>query len=400
MISPKQAKEAYEKFQSERKAAEYLGLPKTTFRRLKAKAENESVTEEEESLALKVQKQDKIIKNLRSELKKAQDESLTNQEVRNYILDIKEKDTQDLPEWLASPAEYRKDDNIPCTLLSDLHWGETVDPKQVFGLNEYNMEIAAQRLHMYVENVKGLLRTHLAPRDYAGIVVCLGGDNISGDIHLELTETNEQAIMPVMLDLYSHMRVVLTELADEFGQVFVPCVIGNHGRNTQKPQSKRQAFKNFDWILYHLLSDWFANDERINFLIGDDDEIQFQVLNHTYRLTHGAAFRGGQGYIGALAPIIRGDHKKRLVSVSQDTVYDTLLMGHFHRTMYQKNIIVTGSLVGYNEFAADNNLEYELPKQMLWLTDPKYGKVSPMEVFCADPDDFPIGKNNFTQVAF
>lgn len=32
----------------------------------------------------------------------------------------------------------------------------------------------------------------------------------------------------------------------------------------------------------------------------------------SYLLTHGDQFRGGDGVIGALGPIIRGDHKKAL----------------------------------------------------------------------------------------
>jgi hypothetical protein len=67
--------------------------------------------------------------------------------------------------------------------------------------------------------------------------------------------------------------------------------------------------------------------------------------------------------------------------------------------MWLPNTIVNGSLCGYNEFAADNNLEYEAPKQMFWLTDPKYGKTSPLEVWCDEPKP-ELEVQQFEQVVF
>jgi predicted phosphodiesterase len=274
------------------------------------------------------------------------------------------------------------DDNIPISILSDVHAGEVVDPKQVFGLNEYSMTIMQERLSMYVNNIFWLLEEHLSPREYSGFVFCLGGDMIAGDIHQELSETNEQQVMPVLLDLYQNLKYVIEILADKFGKLFIPCVYGNHGRTNKKPQHKSQAYKNFDWLLYHLLADSFQEDSRVNFLIGDDDEVQFKVANTVYRLTHGAQLTGGSGFIGPLAPITRGEKKKNIVAQTQSLPYDVLLMGHFHQTLWMPRTVVNGSLVGYSEYAADKNLEYEPPKQMLWLTDPSFGKVSPMEVYC------------------
>jgi hypothetical protein len=269
-------------------------------------------------------------------------------------------------------------------MWSDFHWAEKVKSSQVFGLNHYDVETAKYRLSKLVGNTFWLLDEHLAPRQYPGFVLNLGGDMVSGDIHSELTETNEQFMMPTLLDLYKNLRHAIQQMADKYTKLLIPCVYGNHGRTNKKPQHKDQAYKNFDWLLYHLLADYFSDNENIRFLIGDDDEVQYQVLNHVYRLTHGSQFRGGVGFIGPIAPITRGEHKKRIVSQSQDTVYDTLLLGHFHKCHWSSKIVVNGSLKGYDEFAADHNLEYEDPKQMMWLTDTTRGKVSPLEIWCED----------------
>jgi hypothetical protein len=398
-MTPEEAKQFYEECGSIRAASRASGIPRTTFRRLLKKSGLEVDDNKTDDLTLKVRKQEKIIQNLSRELKKAQNELLTNQEVRQHILQIKEKDSGAVPAWTVQQKDHSLDDNIPCAILSDTHWGETIDSRQVFGLNEFNMTIGERRLSHFINNIFFLIDNHLAPRKYPGLVFCLGGDMISGDIHQELSETNEHQVLPVFLDLYQNLRYAIWLLAEKFGKVFIPCVYGNHGRLNKKPQHKNQAYKNLDWMLYHLLADYFQDDDRVSFLVGDDDEVQFQVLNHTYRLTHGAQFRGGTGFVGSLAPISRGEHKKRIVSQSQNTMYDTLVIGHFHRCMWLPNTIVNGSLCGYNEFAADNNLEYEAPKQMFWLTDPKYGKTSPLEVWCDEPKS-ELEVQQFEQVVF
>ena len=62
--------------------------------------------------------------------------------------------------------------------------------------------------------------------------------------------------------------------------------------------------------------------------------------------------------------------------------YDTLLLSHFHQIFWHRHFVVSGSLPGYSEFGADLNYEYEPPQMVMWLTDPVYGKVSPMEIRC------------------
>ena len=46
------------------------------------------------------------------------------------------------------------------------------------------------------------------------------------------------------------------------------------------------------------------NDPRIRFAIPDGPDCLYQVFNHRYLLTHGDQFRGGDGLIGCLGPIV------------------------------------------------------------------------------------------------
>lgn len=209
--------------------------------------------------------------------------------------------------------------------------------------------------------------------NYPGIVLCIGGDMVTGDIHEELMATNDCTTPEALLDLYDAFKWGIEYLANQFGNVFIPCVTGNHGRQTHKMQHKNRNKKNWDWMLYILLSKHFKSDKRIKFLIPDGTDAHFKIYNKKYCLSHGDQFRGGDGMIGALGPIMRGNHKKASRNSAIDLSYDVLLLGHFHQLIMLERLIVNGSLKGYDEYAAANNFGFETPQQALWITHKDHG---------------------------
>lgn len=290
-------------------------------------------------------------------------------------------DFTDPPEWAIKPKKSKAVAGVATLFLSDLHWGEVVFPTQVNGVNEYNLEIAEKRLYSVVEHAVDLVKNHVNNSGYPGIIVFLGGDMVSGNIHQELKETNEQPIMPVVLHLGERLVQCLRTLADEFGNVHGVGVYGNHGRNTLKPSAKHSAFESFDWLIYQLVRWKLQDDKRFTWNIPDGSDAFQEVYGHRYLLTHGDQFRGGDGVIGALGPIIRGDHKKRSRNGQIDMEYDTLCCGHWHQLVQMQRVIVNGSLKGYDEYAYKGNFPYEPPRQALWMTHPELGITFSMPVY-------------------
>jgi hypothetical protein len=287
----------------------------------------------------------------------------------------------DAPDWTIKARNKASAPGVPTLFLSDLHWGEVVHPSQINGVNKYNVAIARERMQTCVDSAVHLLKIISPKMDYPGIVVPLGGDMISGNIHDELTATNEINSMPAVLDLFGALCGVIAELADIFGAVMLPCVSGNHGRDTQKIWGKDRHHTSFDWLLYQFLAKHFAHDKRITFFIPDGPDAYYRIYEHRYLLTHGDQFRGGDGMIGALGPIIRGDHKKRSRNAQIDMEYDTMICGHWHQYIHLARLIVNGSLKGYDEYAYTNNFGFEPPAQALWLTHPKYRLTYRMPVY-------------------
>ncbi|WP_345198560.1 hypothetical protein [Kistimonas scapharcae] len=276
------------------------------------------------------------------------------------------------PAW-AMPGTSQSGHQIACTVLSDCHYDEVVNPEEVAFTNAYNRQIAELRTRTYFDNVCRLHDDVGVPLD--GLVLCLAGDMVSGNIHEELAQSNDAHIMNTVVHWSEQLSAGVALLADTFGKVHVPCVTGNHGRNTRKPRNKGRAEDNFDWLIYKLIEREFRNDPRVTFQIPNNSDCRFNIFSTRYQLSHGDQFRGGNGIAGIFSPIMRGDHQKRKRETSINTPYDVLIMGHWHQLLDMRRVVVNGSLKGYDEYAYANNFDFQPPEQAFWLTHPKYGKT-------------------------
>lgn len=328
-----------------------------------------------------------IITRLEAELREARNQLGLEDAIREVVgtATLRIADAKP-PSWtLSTHSDKTGSPGVPTLFLSDLHWGERVVASQIGGVNEYSLAIARKRLAHTVQTAVHLLRILSPEMRYPGIVVALGGDGISGNIHDELQATNELNTMPTVLDLYDHLVAAIKLLADTFGAVFVPCVSGNHGRDTRKIWAKDRHHTSFDWLLYQFLTKHFSADKRVTFLIPDAPDALYRIYNTRYTLTHGDQFKAGDSIIGPLGPLSRGNQKKlaRSQAVGQD--YDVLLAGHWHTYIHLARLIVNGSLKGMDEYAWSQNYGFEPPMQALWITHPRYGITYRMPVLCETP---------------
>ncbi len=320
------------------------------------------------------------IKHLRNENRVLAEQLLTDTIVRDKILRVASANAA-IPTWLYQTKGTDKIVGVPTLFASDWHWSEVVRAAEIGGINEFNLRIAHERARKMISIAVRLLKNYIKDPQYPGLVFALGGDMLSGDIHEELKETNEVESMPALLDVQTVLVWCISTLAAEFGRVFIPCVTGNHGRTSKKPRAKRRNHTNYDWLLYQLLSRHFAGDRRITFLIPEGADCSYRIYGHRYLLTHGDQFRGGDGMIGMLGPVLRGDHKKRTRQSQINQPFDTMLLGHWHQLTMLPRVIVNGSLKGYDEWAASMNFAFERPAQALWITHPEHGITFQMPVY-------------------
>jgi hypothetical protein len=314
------------------------------------------------------------VSGLSKELKLAKLDSYSVEYIRKVVFGIRKQNISP-PNWIIEPSKNSTNIGVPCLMLSDIHFGEIVDSKQVLGYNAYNMDIAEKRIEEIVQRTIDLLFNHMRDPNYDGIVLSLNGDLISGDIHEELSRSNEVPIMYAVAKLIKILIKVIELLQNKFKNVFVVVTSGNHSRITQKPMNKNLAYTSFDWLIGTELETYFQKDKRIQFLIPEGVDCQFKIYSTIFRQTHGQQFfSGNSGFVGPLAPIARGSIQKQIASIGCGNEYDVLLLAHFHRTFnLGGKVLCNGSIKGYDEYAYNKNMIPEPPMQTLFIVNKKRG---------------------------
>jgi hypothetical protein len=288
------------------------------------------------------------------------------------------------PKWLVSPPSGRKKHATLTLLLSDTHFDEVVLPEEVGGLNAYNRRIAELRLQAWAANAIKIARHYLAGVTYDGVVIMLGGDIFSGDIHEELAQTNEDTMLGSLLHWSEQLCAALTMFADEFGKVHVAAVMGNHGRMSRKPRAKLRARTNFDWLLAKMIERHLGSDKRFTFQVGENTDCLIPIYNTHHLLTHGDQVSGGGGIGGIWPPIMRMRARKAQRANDTGTPFSTLWMGHWHQLIQTPGLIVNGSLKGTDEYAWVSNFGHEPPQQALAIVTPEHGITIQAPVFSFD----------------
>jgi hypothetical protein len=304
----------------------------------------------------------------------------------HHELALYDREWKAQPKWLsAGPRRKPEQRGTLVSILSDTHYGEIVDPAEMGGYNAYNLDIAKLRTKRYFEKLVELPEQYLAGIKYDGIVLALGGDIVSGDIHDELTETNEVGIYETVETVLPWLVEGITLLHSYYTSVHVVSAPGNHGRRTRKPHAKRFSADNADTHIARLLAQSITA-KPVTFNIPRAMDASFGVYSTRFSLEHGQSFRGGDGQVGALGPIKRGVLRKKQQAQAEGSPFDVLLLGHFHQlvTAPGQGFIANGSVVGFAEYARGAHFAPEAAQQALFLVSPEHGVQAHMPVIVSD----------------
>ena len=295
-----------------------------------------------------------------------------------------------VPTWLQSPvpaATKTGSQEIPVTVWADWHLGEVVERDEMSGANEYNLDVAERRVTRLIDTTIRLCRDYHTGT-YPGIVINFAGDFVSGGIHPELKATDEEEIIPSCLKAVDWLSAAIDKMLAHFKKIYIPCAAGNHGRNTAKPEFKRYYKKNFDWLIYQILTRKYKDNPNVTFDIRPSNDCLYKVYGTRYLLTHGdmLGVKGGDGIIGAIGPIMRGEVKKSGQATSIGQGFDTLVMGHWHQNLWLPRAIVSNCLKGFDEYARlQLGAKYTPPSQPLWFVHPDHGMTAQRNIYVEEP---------------
>lgn len=338
-------------------------------------------------------KRDDEIKALRRELALARRSQVDTHIIRETILGLSAENI-DVPAWLYNRQPQHGQPGLPVLHLTDWHYGEVVKAFGAAG-NVYNPDIAERRVRRVIEGCIDLCFSHTpgpngeAP-SYPGIVVILGGDMTSGDIHDELRETNALTTYEAVLRTVSLICASLRLLRTAFDKIHVCATPGNHGRNG-KPRAKLVCETNSDWLIYCLCQRELAGDPAITWAIDQGDDILLTIGRNTYCITHGdrMGVKGGDGIIGSIGPIMRGSIKIGAQKRSLGADFDVLAIGHWHQHIPIRSVRAGNCLIGPNEYSVGIlRAPPSVPSQALWFEHPKRGITASYEIHAEDPSAF------------
>ena len=327
----------------------------------------------ERMLSQERQKYQDLITQLRRELRDAHRTINSGETLRTNLFGLAQ-DELNPPKWTLRQESKKKNTGIPILFTSDFHWGEVIQPTLTSNNNQYNTDIAGKRYRNLIERTICICNRQ-SEVEYPGIVYLRGGDTISGDIHEELKITNEITSINQLMEVAEVETWGISNLAEQYGEVWVISVPGNHSRNTLKPMHKIYSDTNYDYLISYMLEKRFAHDERIHFYTPASGDAFFSIFGWNYAMTHGDRIGtgGGQGFIGVGAPIIRGVKKFRDSFAVLGYTFDHTFLGHFHTAMSSEDFTANGTLAGYSEYGQSLRAPPAPPSQTLLFVENNIG---------------------------
>jgi hypothetical protein len=314
-------------------------------------------------------------------LKQKYDSALKQLEQVRYELDtaLKVKRHKDLVKPIR-PREIKSGarEATWVALASDWHVEETVDPAKVNGVNSYNLAIARHRVERYFAGVSWLANYHAEEFKLRDGLLWLGGDLITGHLREENLEDNQCSPVHAIANLHGWIsdgiRYTLKMTPTE--KLRVVCNSGNHGRLTHKKRHATQEANSLEWLLYHFLAGEFKDDKRVEFVLPQGAHTYAQIYDWTVRFHHGDDAKYGGGVGGIHIPI-----RKAIQRWQTFRHADLTCLGHFHQYTCMDDLIINGSLIGYNPYALSIGAQYEEPAQAFFLMDSKRGVTMPAKVW-------------------
>lgn len=264
-------------------------------------------------------------------------------------------------------------------LFSDAHIEETVLPESVIGLNEYNLEIARERIKNYFVNLVSCLNEDKVE----DLVFASLGDTISSYLFEELMETNTLTPIEATYEgqnlIYNGLKYICEN--SKVKRIRFIGIVGNHGRTTKKIQHSNGYAMSYEWLMYkNIEKECKLTNLPIEFSIPNSEMAIIDMPDRKrFIFIHGFQIKGSNnGAVCGIYPALQRLALKYGKVFKQDKIY----LGHFHSCTSIPNAVVNGSIIGYNSFALTNGFGFEEPAQMYECYDTVNGLLLTRQIYC------------------
>ena len=291
------------------------------------------------------------------------------------------KDIQSLPfeKYTFNYTKHDQGTRYAVALFSDAHIEETVDPRGVLGLNVYNPDIAKFRVQKYFTNLARCLQEDRV----TDLVFASLGDTISGYIHEELAQSNWLSPLEATFLAQNLIYNGLEYLIDntDLKSIKFIGIVGNHSRTTKKIQHSNGFKLSYEWLMYqNIKSQCIASGLPIEFCLPESEVAVVETPDQKkFMFCHGFQIKAqGTNTVCGIYPALNRLNMKWKQVFNQDKIY----LGHFHSCIALPDVVVNGSIIGYNTFALSNGFAYEEPAQMYQVFDTEIGELLTRKIYC------------------
>jgi predicted phosphodiesterase len=256
----------------------------------------------------------------------------------------------------------------PVFVISDTHFGERVTLQESLGTNEYDLKVAAARMAKCWDNMLWLRDDMARTQSCDDTLICLNGDIVSGDIHAELSETNDGGMREQCDAAFSALYPGLKAMAEATpGVLHIVCIGGNHGRVTHKQQIKNGTEHSAEHLgvydpLRRVLGDMGG---KVAWHIPAGERHIIEVHGRRVSQQHGTMIRSQGGIGGTLVPMTRW--------VTRTNDADLYIFGHFHEADAYGKVIKNGALIGESGYTKWLGVESRPPEQVAFVLDADAG---------------------------
>ena len=257
-------------------------------------------------------------------------------------------------------------------LFSDWHIGEVILETETEGFGNYNYSIAERRIFGVVDS---FMRWVKVQRHSYAIEECaiIGiGDYISGDIHRELSVTNEFPVPVQTAKAGLLLGECIRRIAPDFASVtFYGVGADNHGRLTMKGEFKQKAASNMSFLVHTLTQAYLQEHKNVKILLAVGMKYLAEIQGYRFLIEHGDNVRGWMGIPYYSLERLQGREARR--RMRNDKGFDHQIIGHWHVPgIISKNILINGSLSGTSEY--DHAVgRFSEPCQVAFMVSPNHG---------------------------
>lgn len=351
------------------------------------KPEPKVVVEQETITRIEEHKLKKRVKDLEAELRDVTEQAVEDGDFQAIAAEVyAHQSERGMPRIEMREKTSGLAEATPLILASDWHVEHEIRPEQVADSNHFNLEIAEERMERFFRASRwGIDHQRQVPFKIRSAILWWGGDFMQNYLHEDDNESNLLSPTETVTFLFDNMTRGIDFLLEdpEIDQWVFPMNDGNHGRTTKKLRAATRIENSLEVLLYTQLARHYAHEKRIRWILPTS---QFTFLHDVYgrsiRFLHGDVFKWGGGIGGLTVPMFRALGRWETMQHA-----DLTCMGHWHQRYCLPNVIVNGSLCGYDPYAMSIGASWEAPVQCMRVLEPKRFSSSDIPLWVSSTQD-------------